>query len=157
MILGLHHASITTPDLDRLGTFYRDLLGFELVLETAWEAGNTTADTIFGLKDTAVRMVMLRTSNACLELFEFTAPHGQPGNPQRPVCDQGITHICLAVDDITAEHARFSAAGMRFHSPPQDVPGLCRAAYGRDPDGNIVELVEADPAGPFALANLTPD
>lgn len=124
------------------------------MLEAAWEAGKTTADTIFGLKDTAVRMVMLRTSSACLELFEFSAPRCLPGDPQRPVCDQGITHICLSVDDITAEHARLSAAGMRFHSLPQDVPALCRAACGRDPDGNIVELVEANPAGPFALANF---
>lgn len=155
MILGLHHASITTPNLARLSAFYRNLLGFEVVLETAWEAGNTTADAIFGLKDTAVRMVMLRTANACLELFEFAHPSGKPADPHRPVCDQGITHICLAVSDITAEHARLSAAGMAFHSPPQNVPGLCRAVYGRDPDGNIVELVEADPTGPFALPALT--
>lgn len=156
MILGLHHASITTPDLDRLSVFYREQLGFETVLETAWEAGNTTADNIFGLKHTAVRMVMLRTRNACLELFEFAQPQGKASDPQRPVCDQGITHICLAVSDLAGEYARLSAAGMPFHSAPQDVPGLCRAVYGRDPDGNIVELVEADPAGPFALANLAP-
>ena len=155
MIRGLHHASITTPDLDRLSAFYCDLMGFEVVLETAWAAGNATADMIFGLTDTAVRMVMLRTANACLELFEFASPVGKTGDPQRPVCDQGITHICLAVDGIAAEHARLSAAGMAFHSPPQDVPGLCRAVYGRDPDGNIVELVEANPAGPFALPALS--
>ncbi len=38
MIRGLHHASITTGDLDRLVAFYRDLLGFEVVLETSWGA-----------------------------------------------------------------------------------------------------------------------
>jgi hypothetical protein len=27
---------------------------------------------------------------------------------------------------------------------------LGSATYGRDPDGNIVELIEPDPAGPFA-------
>jgi len=30
---------------------------------------------------------------------------------------------------------------MRFHCPPQDVGDL-RATYGRDPDGNVVELLE---------------
>ena len=151
MIRGLHHASITTADLARLSAFYRDLLGFTVVMETEWGAGNTMADTIYGLKDTAVRMVMLRTANAFLELFEFAHPLGKRGDPDRPVCDQGITHICLAVTDIAAEHARLSVAGMRFNSAPQDIPGLCKAVYGRDPDGNIVELVEADPAGPFVL------
>ena len=74
---------------------------------------------------------------------------GKAGDPNRPVCDQGITHICLQVTDIDAEYARLSAAGMRFHCAPQTAPGLCRATYGRDPDGNIVELIEPDPAGPF--------
>lgn len=151
MIRGLHHASITTPDLDRLAAFYRANFGFAVALETEWGAGNVLADTIYGLRDTAVRMVMLRTANAFLELFEFAHPRGKPADPARQVCDGGITHICLAVDDVDAEHARLSAAGMRFHSAPQDVPGLCKAVYGRDPDGNIVELVQADPDGPFAL------
>lgn len=150
MIRGLHHASITTGNLDRLVGFYRDLMGFEVVLETAWASGNPVADAIFALPDSAVRMVMLRTSNAFLELFAFDHPVGKTGDPDRPVCDQGITHICLMVSDIEGEYARLSAAGMRFHCPPQDAPGIGRATYGRDPDGNIVELIEPDQAGPFA-------
>jgi catechol 2,3-dioxygenase-like lactoylglutathione lyase family enzyme len=35
MIKGLHHASITTGDLDRLIAFYRDQLGFQVVFEYA--------------------------------------------------------------------------------------------------------------------------
>jgi hypothetical protein len=30
---------------------------------------------------------------------------------------------------------------MPFNSAPQSIPGLCRAVYGRDPDGNLIELV----------------
>jgi catechol 2,3-dioxygenase-like lactoylglutathione lyase family enzyme len=150
MIKGLHHASITTGDLDRLAAFYRDLLGFVVVFEYAWEAGNKAADAIYGLKDSAVRMAMLRTSNVFLELFEFANPIGKTGDPDRPVCDHGITHICLTVTDIGAEYARLTAAGMRFHCPPQHMPGLCTATYGRDPDGNIVELMEPETGGAFA-------
>ena len=151
MIRGLHHASITTRDIQRLAAFYRDLLGFEVVLETSWDGGNPAADAIYGLGDTAVRMVMLRTANAALELFEFVRPLGRAGDPERPVNDAGITHICLAVDDIEAEYARLSAAGMRFNCPPRHAPGLCKATYGRDPDGNIVELMEPEPGGLFDL------
>lgn len=151
MITGLHHASITTSNLDRLAAFYRDELGFTVVMETAWDGDNPRADRIFGLTGTAVRMVMLRTANAFLELFEFAHPVSPERGPDRPVYQQGITHICIAVSDLDAEYARLVAAGMLFNSPPQDVPGLCRAAYGRDPDGNLIELIEPDPAGPFAL------
>ncbi len=151
MIRGLHHASITTGDLDRLVAFYCDLLGFEVVLETSWAGGNPVADAIYALKDSAVRMAMLRTANAFLELFEFSHPVGKPGDPDRPVCDAGITHICLTVGDIEGEHRRLTEAGMRFHCPPQVAAGIGLATYGRDPDGNIVELLEPDPAGPFAV------
>ena len=151
MILGLHHASITTGNLDRLTAFYRDQLGFAVVLETGWDGDNAQADTIFGLTGSAVRMVMLRTANAFLELFEFAHPASPERGADRPVFHQGLTHICIAVSDLEAEYARLSAAGMPFNSAPQLVPGLCRAVYGRDPDGNLIEFIEPDPAGPFAL------
>ena len=150
MIRGVHHTSITTGDRDRLVTFYRDLLGFEVVSQSEWSGGNPAADAIFGLKDSAVRMAMLRASNAYLEIFEFARPEGRPGDPDRPVCDVGVTHICLCVSDIQGEYARLKLAGMRFHCPPQGAGAVGSATYGRDPDGNIVELIEPDPAGPFA-------
>jgi glyoxylase I family protein len=151
VILGLHHASITTANLDRLKAFYCDQLGFAVVMESGWNGDNAQADTIWGFSGSAMRMVMLRTANAFLELFEFTYPVTPERSADRPVYHQGITHICIAVSDLEAEYARLSAAGMPFNSPPQSIPGLCRAVYGRDPDGNLIELIEPDPAGPFAL------
>ena len=71
-------------------------------METSWEAGNEGADAIYGLRDTSVRMAMLRMPNGFLELFEFRHPVGKAGDPDRPVCDQGYTHICLAVSGIQA-------------------------------------------------------
>jgi len=37
MILGIHHPAISTPDLDRLATFYRDLFGLEEVTRFGWK------------------------------------------------------------------------------------------------------------------------
>ena len=69
----------------------------------------------------------------------------------RPVCDHGITHICLDVADIDAEYERLKSAGMMFRCPPQGMGGL-RATDGRDPDGNVVELLElTDASSPMAL------
>ncbi len=88
---------------------------------------------------------MLKSGNACVELFEYQTPSPKPGEAGRPVCDHGITHICLQVSAIDEEYARLKAAGMAFHCPPQQVGSDIRATYGRDPDGNVVELLEVPP------------
>ncbi len=141
MIRGIHHTAISTGNLERALGFYRDLLGFEVVLEFAWPKGTEPADQITGLDSSAAKVAMLRAGNAFVELFEYEAPGPAPGDPTRPVCDHGITHIALDVRDIQAEYERLSAAGMRFHCPPLDMGGI-KATYGRDPDGNVVELQE---------------
>jgi len=155
MIHGIHHTAISTPNLERSLKFYRDLLGAQTVTDFEWPAGLEVADQIVGLKDSSARAVMLRLGNAMIELFEFTSPSPQSGDPERPVCDHGITHICLDVSDIEAEYERLRKAGMRFNCPPQDL-GEVRATYGRDPDGNVVELQEVvDPSSPVALGTST--
>jgi len=95
------------------------------------------------VKGTAARIVHLRTSNLLLELFQFAAGSPTAQNPNRPVIDHGITHLCLAVTDLDAEYARLTAAGMRFHCPPTQVAPGVRTTYGRDPFGNVIELEES--------------
>jgi catechol 2,3-dioxygenase-like lactoylglutathione lyase family enzyme len=152
MIRGIHHTAISTGDLQRALAFYRDLLGFETVFEAGWPAGTETADNITGLSGSSAQLAMLRAGNTFIELFQYQSPAPRPGDPSRPVCDHGITHICLDVTDVEAEYQRLTAAGMRFHCPPQDLGGGAKTTYGRDPDGNVVELQEiTDPASPIAL------
>ncbi len=146
MIRGIHHTAISTPDMETALGFYRDLLGFTVTSDFSWPAGIEAADNITGLRGSAARAVMLSAGNACIELFEFASPTPQPVDPARPVCDHGITHLCVEVSDVDAEYERLKAAGMHFHCPPQDL-GLSRATYGRDPDGNVVELLEPAAGG----------
>jgi len=139
MIIGVHHVAISTPDLDRLATFYCDELGFERIFDAAWEPGNAAADAVTGLKGSAARTAMLRGGNLYLELFEFRSPAPEAAPQPRPVCDHGITHLCLLVDDVDAACDRI---GLDYQSAPQDLGGGVRTVYGRDPDGNVVELKE---------------
>ncbi|MFV0276164.1 MAG: VOC family protein [Parahaliea sp.] len=141
MIRGVHHVAISTPRLERLLAFYRDQLGFEEVQRVTWPQGTTQIDSVLALRDSSARQAMLRSSNLCLELFEFATPEPLPMNPDRPVCNHGHTHICMDVVDIDSEYQRLLAAGVRFHAPPQDF-GDVRATYARDPDGNVFELQE---------------
>jgi len=146
MIQGIHHTAISTGDFDRALRFYCDLLGFKEVWSSSWRVGSEVVDRIVGLRGSSGRVAMLTAGNACVELFQYATPQPKQSEPQRPVCDHGITHLCLQVTDIDAEYARLSAAGMQFHCPPQNAGGGMRATYGRDPDGNVVELLEVTDA-----------
>ena len=141
MLLGFHHAALATPDLDRCLAFYTGVLGCEVAWTFGWEAGSDAADAITGLTGSAARAAMLRLGGSHIEVFEFSAPAAPPADGDRPVNAQGITHVCLLVKDIHAEYARLAAAGMRFHCPPQPQENGF-VTYGRDPDGNVIELLE---------------
>ena len=151
MILGFHHTAIATTDLAMMIDFYRSMLGFELVTEQSWDAGSERHDALTGLPGSAAHYAVLRLSNAYLELFQYVSPAPRPNAPDRPVSDAGLTHIAVVVDDIDAEFARMCEAGVRFHCPPGP-RGPFRATYGRDPEGNVFELIEiSDSTHPFAL------
>lgn len=138
---GFHHAAISTPDLERSVRFYRELFGCTVVREFGWPQGMPAADALTALPNSAARGVMLKLGNSFLEIFAFSSPIPKLGDPERPACDHGITHICLEVQDSQGEYARLKAGGMRFHAPPQaQDEGF--VTYGRDPDGNILELLE---------------
>jgi len=152
VINGLHHAAISTHDIERIVDFYVDIIGFTLVSRGGWAVGRDEIDGLVGLKASSSKTAILQTGNGFLEIFEYLTPRGAPRDPDYPVCDTGFTHIGLNVTGIDAEFERLSAAGMRFHGPPIDA-GALRAAYGRDPDGNVVELIEVLSADhPFRLA-----
>ena len=151
MIHGINHVAISTGDIERLADFYQNLLGFEEVFKLNWDIGHEALDNITGLTDSSARIVMLKCGNACIELFEYATPKPKPGDSNRPVCDHGITHVCLQVTDIDGEYARLMDAGMRFHCPPQAVGEAIWATYGRDPDGNVIELLEVPPDSALAV------
>lgn len=159
MIRGIHHVAISTPDLDRLVAFYRDVIGAEVMRESAWPAGSDKIDSVVGLQGSAARTATLLLGNAYLEIFQYDSPAARPQVPMRPVNDHGYTHFCLDVVDIDAEYARLAAAGMTFHCAPPALgemgSGSLRSTYGRDPDGNVIELQELiTPGHPLTLPGL---
>jgi catechol 2,3-dioxygenase-like lactoylglutathione lyase family enzyme len=145
MIRGINHVAISTRDIDALIEWYQKALGFELVSRGGWPAGNPAIDGIVGLRDSAAKTANMKAGNLFVEIFEYESPAGKPNDPQRPAADHGYTHFCLDVTDIDAEYERLLGCGMTFHAPPTaktgGVGGL-RACYGRDPEGNIIELIE---------------
>ena len=150
MILGVHHPALSVPDMEKALAFYRDKLGFESVMTAEMPSGVPFLNEAFGVPDAGCKVVILKRGNSCIELFEFQAADTPTGDEARPVNQHGITHICLAADDYEKDYAFLSDAGVVFNTAPNgESPG--RWAYGRDPFGNVIELLEHDPASPTSL------
>lgn len=139
MIVGLHHVALVVTDLNEGIEFYSQHLGFELVDQFEWHGDNPVIDSTIGLPGSAARGAMMRTSNAHVELWQYSVPESR--DRRADPNDRGYSHIALQVQGIAEEHARLSAAGMNFVGPPVDF-GNSSAIYGRDPFGNVVELYE---------------
>jgi len=141
MIKGFHHAAISTPDLQRCIRFYTETIGGEVAWEFGWDRGTPEADAVTGLTDSATRAAMLKIGNSFLEVFEYSSPAPTARETLRPVNEHGITHICLEVTDISAEYERLKSCGVPFNTEPMAQEGSSMV-YGRDPDGNVIELIE---------------
>jgi glyoxylase I family protein len=140
MIRGIHHVSVHVRDLDRMIAFYRDAFGFEVVGEPfAWEQGQDKLDTILDVPGSAARGAMLRAGTCYIELFQFSAPAPQSDRPLRPF-DKGYTHFCVDVTEIEQEIPRLKALGMSFGDREPVDMGHVKTLYGRDPEGNVIEI-----------------
>jgi catechol 2,3-dioxygenase-like lactoylglutathione lyase family enzyme len=145
MIVGIHHVALSVPDIEAANAFYTSVFGFTSGGVSSWDGDLPEADAIIGIRGTAARACMLTGHNICIELWEYRNPRPNPLDPAYPPSDHGIAHFCFQVNDIHAEHARLTAAGMRFVGPPQK-HGPVTAVYGRDPFGHIIEILQVDGA-----------
>jgi catechol 2,3-dioxygenase-like lactoylglutathione lyase family enzyme len=154
MILGIHHIAVHTQHFERLRAFYQEAFGFKPNgPERSWR-DSAELDNVIGVPGSASRVQLLKAGTCYLELFEYSSPKSDRTSPLRPF-DYGYTHFCVSVTDIEAEYERLKQLGMTFaHSHPINL-GEIVAIYGKDPDGNIIELTEAAPSMPFALDQLT--
>ena len=141
MIKGMSHVGISVADMDQSVHFYRNLIGLELLGGKAGRFEGELYENIFQLKNARGKVAMLAAGNTRIELFEFENPRGDQSDARLPVYHHRINHICFEVIDIQKEYERLKTAGVYFHCPPQDA-GYAKATYGRDPDGNVFELIQ---------------
>jgi lactoylglutathione lyase len=112
-------------DQDAATAFYTDVLGFEV-----------RADVRFGEHDEH-RWLEVAPAGSAARL-SLTPPTGD-------LPSGGA--ICVESTDVPAEHARLAARGDVDLDPvPQPAPGVPLMFALRDPDGNTVWVVEAEPS-----------
>jgi len=61
-----------------------------------------------------------------------------------------LQRIALATEDYARDYEHLVKHGVAFNTPPMG-ESPARWAYGRDPFGNVIELLEQAPSGPMAL------
>jgi catechol 2,3-dioxygenase-like lactoylglutathione lyase family enzyme len=155
MITAFSHVGISVSNLERSLAFYRDLLGMRVIQEVPF--GGPSYDAIMGVNGTDGRIAVLRTQNLEIELLEFRRPLPRPADPDRRVFDQGLSHFAIHVADIAALRARLEAAGVRFHSALVYFPRCATTAvYFRDPDGNLIEMIQENMPAPREAARGQP-
>ncbi|SEJ12893.1 glyoxylase I family protein [Sphingobium sp. AP50] len=121
----IHHIAVICSNYERSRAFYRDILGFP-VLREVWRAERESWKCD------------LDAGNAQIELFSFPTPPARPSRPE--AC--GLRHLAFLIDDIDAEVARLTAAGVECEPIRIDPYTDQRFTFFTDPDGLPLELYE---------------
>lgn len=115
--LKVHHLALETKDLERMTSFYVDVLGFSVRKRDTFRDGRDLVVTEQGL--------------------------GLVGGSERNG-PGALEHLCFSACDVEGLAKRVRDAGHRIVRGPGDGP-YGYTVYVEDPDGNEVELFDASP------------
>jgi catechol 2,3-dioxygenase-like lactoylglutathione lyase family enzyme len=150
MFGGACSAGIAVSDLERSIPFYRDFLGFNLVMADVHESFSGQVDEVSGAAGTKVRSCLLSAGGegeGMLELFETLSPRGRSLPFSALWGDFGHLQVAFNCDDVDGVAADLTAAGMELLCSPKvmdagpDHPDPGVFVYARDPDGIPIECV----------------
>ncbi len=133
---------IVCRDLPALRKFYQDVLGCTFVSEITITGDKSAPSAMSADGYTVVR---LQTSNG--ERIKLVQPNTEPVavNQTDYVLDRlNASYLTFIVDDIDAAIATFLGVGVAFMTGDKkvEVRDGVYLAFCRDPEGNILELVE---------------
>lgn len=117
--------NLFVQDFEKCLKFYRDMLRLELTrLEPTFVA--------FRMDDHELHLLQISDGADVLGV-NMGAFESQTGKLDRVL-------LCSRVDNVDAAYETLKANGVEFTKSPVDQPWGIRAAYFRDPEGNIWEI-----------------
>ncbi|WP_256390900.1 VOC family protein [Natronoarchaeum rubrum] len=132
-----HHFGVTVTDLDRSIEFYRDVLGLD-VLARFSVSGEEFATGV-GVEGAAGTFAHLDADGARVELVEYE-PEGEDATGGA-INQAGAKHLGLEVEDLDATYEALPN-DVETLSEPQTTESGTRILFVRDPDDNLIELLE---------------
>ena len=136
----IHHTAVSVADMDRSLAFYIDLLGLDLVFDSAITP-NPALDAVVGMEDAGGRVCWLMAGDTMLELWQWDTPSGRPLPDDYRPADHGVTHFAFVCDDVEELHRRIVDAGLSANTAPTDLR-MHLTTYVRGPDDEIIEILE---------------
>ena len=135
--LEAHHYGVTVTDLEEAVAFYRDVLGLD-VLDRFSVSGEAFATGV-GVADAGADFAHLDAGDTRVELVAYD-PAGDDATAQS-VNQSGAKHLGFAVDDLDGFYEDLPS-DVDTVSDPQTTASGTRILFLRDPEDNLVEIVE---------------
>ncbi|SDR18845.1 lactoylglutathione lyase family protein [Pseudovibrio sp. Tun.PSC04-5.I4] len=142
------HIGLSIPDIDAAVKFYRDVMGWYIIMEPSEVVEDDSAigemcTDVFGAGWKSFKIAHLSTSDGIgIELFEFSNNENPENNFE--YWKTGIFHFCVQDPDVEGLAAKIEEAGgrRRMKEPRYYYPGEkpYRMIYMEDPFGNILEI-----------------
>jgi catechol 2,3-dioxygenase-like lactoylglutathione lyase family enzyme len=147
----IFHFTVNATDFERSLAFYRTL-GFRLLRDNRDVVWPAEVAENFGLRAAQGRGALLAIGpeehHTRLDLIEWLEPRWQVPQADRPIEERVPRIIALRTKNVRAAWRELSERGIRFLRPPRDpdpATGIEAVVCCRDPDGNVIELIEYMP------------
>ena len=135
-----HHYGLMVGDIERAAGFYEAAFGGHRLTLPVVLAGTAAEMVMEGPPGTSYEMCLVGVGSTAVELFRFVGdvqPRWAGGVRRR------LPHLGLQVDDVEAALERVERAGGRRLFEQVERWGRARVIYAADPDGNVLELLDA--------------
>ena len=133
-----HHTGITVSDLGRAIEFYTGLL--DCTIEARFSVTGEALETAVDADGVTGSFAHLDSHGTRIELVEYEP--AEDSRPKASLTQPGATHLAFSVDDVDAFVDDLPDEIARL-SDPQTTESGTRIVFTRDPDGNLVEFLEA--------------
>jgi catechol 2,3-dioxygenase-like lactoylglutathione lyase family enzyme len=137
--LALSHIGIHVSNLQRSLEYYRQVFGYQLVYDNEAESGQD-------------RVLIGVVAGTAIELVKKAGGGGQGADTLTSPNGVGFSGITFSVPDVDDAYAALASRGLANMEPPVTLPNGIRLVLFRDPDGNLLEVI--DLKGPKSLAEM---